>query len=347
VADVQTTDRLPPLRRRDLRAYREGTVRRRSRRHAAAVVASVLGVALLAVVAPPVLNGDTPAEAVAALPTRIWDLGDLAARGADLAARGADVAIVAFATPRDGGGGGGAQPRPSPSAMAAAGVREPFAAAQTAVPISPPATASTVPQIVPQIASSATASATASATTSATASATASDTAPAALETAPPAAAPQTGLQAPQVGLQAAAPSVDAAAAVPAASPTTALGPTLTADEQLAARLVTLTNAERAKAGLVALTPSPCATAQAAARAAVLVAEGRFEHDPLGPVLAACGASSAGENLALGYPTPEAMTAGWMASPGHRENILRASTSIGIGCVTGSKGVLCSQVFLG
>jgi uncharacterized protein YkwD len=36
-----------------------------------------------------------------------------------------------------------------------------------------------------------------------------------------------------------------------------------------------------------------------------------------------------------------------MASPGHRENILRASTSIGIGCLTGSTGVLCSQVFLG
>jgi len=118
-------------------------------------------------------------------------------------------------------------------------------------------------------------------------------------------------------------------------------------DEQFAARLVTLINAERANDGLVALATSPCATAQAAARAAVLVAQGRFEHDPLGPILAACGGSSAGENLALGYATPEAMTAGWMASPGHRENILRASTSIGIGCVTGSTGVLCSQVFLG
>jgi len=331
VADVQTTDRLPPLRRRDLRAYREGTLRRRSRRHVVAVVASVLGVALLAALAPPVLNGDTPAEAVAALPARLAGLGDLAARGADLAVRGADVAIVAFTPPRDGGGGGGARPSPSPVAMAAAGVREPSAAAQA----SPPPPASTVPQIAPQIASSA------------TASPTASPTAPAAPEVAPPAAAPQTGLQAPQVGLQTAAPSVDAAVAGPAAAPTTAPAPTLTADEQFAARLVTLTNAERAKAGLVALTTSPCATAQAAARAAVLVAQGRFEHDPLGPVLAACGGSSVGENLALGYPTPEAMTAGWMASPGHRENILRASTSIGIGCVTGSKGVLCSQVFLG
>ena len=136
-------------------------------------------------------------------------------------------------------------------------------------------------------------------------------------------------------------------ALAPAAAPTTAAAPALTVDEQLAARLVALTNAERTKAGLAALATSPCATAQAAARAAVLVAQGRFQHDPLGPVFAACGGSSVGENLALGYPTPEAMTAGWMASPGHRENILRAYTTIGIGCVTGSTGVLCSQVFLG
>lgn len=111
----------------------------------------------------------------------------------------------------------------------------------------------------------------------------------------------------------------------------------------LPARLVGLGT----KAGLAALATSPCATAQAAARAAVLVAQGRFEHDPLGPILAACGGSGVGENLALGYPTPEAMTAGWMASPGHRENILRAYAATGIGCVTGPTGMLCSRVFLG
>ena len=83
------------------------------------------------------------------------------------------------------------------------------------------------------------------------------------------------------------------------------------------------------------------------ARAAVLVAQGRFEHDPLGPILAACGGNGVGENLALGYPTPEAMTAGWMASPGHRENILRAYAATGIGCVEAPTGMLCSQVFLG
>ena len=175
----------------------------------------------------------------------------------------------------------------------------------------------------PQLASSATSTTTSTTTSAATASAA---TASGAATTAAPTV-------------------LDALA--PAAAPTTAAAPALTVDEQLAARLVALTNAERTKAGLAALATSPCATAQAAARAAVLVAQGRFQHDPLGPVFAACGGSSVGENLALGYPTPEAMTAGWMASPGHRENILRAYTTIGIGCVTGSTGVLCSQVFLG
>lgn len=32
--------------------------------------------------------------------------------------------------------------------------------------------------------------------------------------------------------------------------------------------------------------------------------------------------SSAGENIAWGYPDPQAVVAGWMASPGHRANIL-------------------------
>ena len=46
--------------------------------------------------------------------------------------------------------------------------------------------------------------------------------------------------------------------------------------------------------------------------------------------------SSIGENLAAGYPTPEAVVAGWMASPGHRANILSPNFSeIGIGLADG------------
>jgi uncharacterized protein YkwD len=123
--------------------------------------------------------------------------------------------------------------------------------------------------------------------------------------------------------------------------------PAPTADQQFAASLVTLTNEQRAAAGLGALTVSDCATQQAVARAQVLADENRFEHDPLDPILAACGPGSAGENLALGYRTPAEMMTGWMGSEGHRANILRAYSSIGIGCVSSPRGVLCAQVFLG
>jgi uncharacterized YkwD family protein/spore coat assembly protein SafA len=47
---------------------------------------------------------------------------------------------------------------------------------------------------------------------------------------------------------------------------------------------------------------------------------------------------SAGENIAKGYPTPQAVVNGWMNSSGHRANILNASyTKIGVGYVSGGK----------
>jgi hypothetical protein len=43
-----------------------------------------------------------------------------------------------------------------------------------------------------------------------------------------------------------------------------------------------------------------------------------------------------GENIAAGYATPEQVVSGWMASPGHRANILHASmTHMGLGMATG------------
>lgn len=141
-----------------------------------------------------------------------------------------------------------------------------------------------------------------------------------------------------------AAPALEA----PAPAPATESVPVASSAEEFAAALVTLTNEQRTAVGLATLAVSACATEQAVQRAGVLVAEDRFEHDPLAPVQAACGGRAVGENLALGYRTPAEMTAGWMGSTGHRENILRASyTSIGIGCVEGSRGMLCAQVFLG
>ena len=55
---------------------------------------------------------------------------------------------------------------------------------------------------------------------------------------------------------------------------------------------------------------------------------------------------SAGENIAKGYATPEAVIEGWMNSSGHRANILNSSfTHIGVGYV--AEGRYWTQMFIG
>ena len=55
---------------------------------------------------------------------------------------------------------------------------------------------------------------------------------------------------------------------------------------------------------------------------------------------------SAGENIAKGYSTPQAVVNGWMNSSGHRANILNANyTHIGVGYV--ASGNYWTQMFIG
>ena len=55
---------------------------------------------------------------------------------------------------------------------------------------------------------------------------------------------------------------------------------------------------------------------------------------------------TAGENIAKGYKTPQAVVDGWMNSSGHRANILNASyTQIGVGYV--ANGNYWTQMFIG
>ena len=55
---------------------------------------------------------------------------------------------------------------------------------------------------------------------------------------------------------------------------------------------------------------------------------------------------TAGENIAKGYSTPQAVVNGWMNSSGHRANILNVSyTQIGIGYV--AQGNYWTQMFVG
>ena len=65
-------------------------------------------------------------------------------------------------------------------------------------------------------------------------------------------------------------------------------------------------------------------------------------------MLSAFGLSyrTAGENIAKGYASPQAVVNGWMNSSGHQANILNASyTQIGVGYVSG--GNYWTQLFIG
>ena len=56
--------------------------------------------------------------------------------------------------------------------------------------------------------------------------------------------------------------------------------------------------------------------------------------------------SHAGENIAMGYSTPEVVVSAWMNSEGHRANIFSASyTELGVGYV--ADGGYWTQWFVG
>jgi uncharacterized protein YkwD len=121
------------------------------------------------------------------------------------------------------------------------------------------------------------------------------------------------------------------------------------------ARVLELTNIERQNAGLAPLALNPQLSDAALSYSEVLASGTCFEHscgavpnfaDRLGQV-GYTGWAAIAENIAAGYPTPEAVVAGWMASPGHRANILEPSyTEIGVGMVTGgSYGTYWTEEF--
>ena len=123
-----------------------------------------------------------------------------------------------------------------------------------------------------------------------------------------------------------------------------------------AAEVVDLTNRERARAGLRPLATDPHLTAAAQAHSADMVARAFYSHtSPEGSQpwdrAAAAGARrrSIGENIACGQRSPAEVVDGWMNSPGHRANILKADfTHIGIGFEGGGRqGTYWTQLFGG
>ncbi len=110
---------------------------------------------------------------------------------------------------------------------------------------------------------------------------------------------------------------------------------------ELERKVVELVNAERAAYGLPALELNTQLCDGARLKSQDMAANGYFSHEsptygsPF-DMMQSLGISyrTAGENIAMGYATAEAVVNGWMNSEGHRANILSTSyTQIGVGYV--------------
>ena len=140
------------------------------------------------------------------------------------------------------------------------------------------------------------------------------------------------------------------APAEPNPKPEETPGASVRAFEQEVVRLV---NAERARYGLNALQEDASLSRIARLKSQDMHDRGYFDHNsptygtPF-QMLKSFGVSyrTAGENIAMGYATPEAVVRAWMNSPGHRANILNgAYTTIGVGYV--ASGNYWTQHFIG
>ena len=115
---------------------------------------------------------------------------------------------------------------------------------------------------------------------------------------------------------------------------------TMSALEQAACDLV---NQQRIANGLQPLTIDANLSAKARIKSQDMKTNRYFSHNsptygtPF-QMMKTLGISyrSAGENIAMGYPTAEAVVNAWMASSGHRANILSENyTTMGIGYING------------
>ena len=115
---------------------------------------------------------------------------------------------------------------------------------------------------------------------------------------------------------------------------------------QLAAEAGRLMNARRVHAGLPALVIDPKLSAAATAHACDMAKRGYFSHQsPLGSThatrlkRAGCSPRISAENIAAGHTEPKHLVKRWMASKGHRRNILigRGVDRYGVGLANSGK----------
>jgi len=120
-------------------------------------------------------------------------------------------------------------------------------------------------------------------------------------------------------------------ATAPSASAYTASAATVAGYE---ARVIYQINVQRAKYGRSAVVASTCPDYYAEGWAAYLARTGYFYHRSMYVILTGCRATVAAENLARGGVSADTFVNMWMASPGHRANILDGRlTRIGVAAV--------------
>jgi len=123
----------------------------------------------------------------------------------------------------------------------------------------------------------------------------------------------------------------------------------------LEAQVLKLVNIERANEGVPALTINMEVTNVARAKSVDMINNNYFDHKSpkygsMTDMLNVFGIqySAAGENIAKGQNTADAVMKAWLNSPGHRANILSSTfTQIGISCVTDANGTAYwTQLFI-
>jgi uncharacterized protein YkwD len=129
-----------------------------------------------------------------------------------------------------------------------------------------------------------------------------------------------------------------------------------TQERDLAAAVLDLVNEERTQRGLDPLLLHDQVEVEVAWRHSVDMRTGPFfahvnpcTGQDVGDRLdeAGIGWQAAGENIARGQPTPEAVMSAWMSSQGHRDNILNpVFTHLGVGVEDAPGGPWWTQVFI-
>jgi uncharacterized protein YkwD len=111
-----------------------------------------------------------------------------------------------------------------------------------------------------------------------------------------------------------------------------ALTPSVAVTTAYEARLEYLVNLQRTKYGRGKLVWAACPDRYAESWASYLSTTGRFVHRNQVSYLNGCQAARVAENIARGNVSADRMVAAWMASPGHRANILNGLlTRVGTG----------------